>query len=405
METEKAARITFVGDIMCEKPLQRACDARGAAVFDRVFSRTKALFASSDYVVGNLETVFGGAERGYTRELYRFNTPDDFARAVADGGFDLLTVATNHSLDAGVEGLDRTLDVLDRYGLAHTGAYRTPPDHRCLIREIGGLRVAFLNYTYGTNVHETGVLLREDELFRLDLLKPQTFRLQDYEGKAVGPFRRKVSTALRGVTSDETRVRLKRLLGMEYNAVRVDRIDECEPYRAYLPAIREELLYARQHADAVVACLHCGGQFNPSPGGLSEFYAAFFAENGSDAVVCHHAHVVQRLSYVGNVPVAYCLGNYSISPSSVYLLHGHFPTCSVALHLTVGESRPVGVSYTVLKTVEERGVPVTWPADELYGRLPEKERAALLREVNAVRSRFSGGDCEGEAIQREYLLG
>ena len=67
MTTDLTATITFVGDIMCEKPLQRAYNARGPAVFDRVFSQTKGLFASSDCTVGNLETVFGGAERGYTR--------------------------------------------------------------------------------------------------------------------------------------------------------------------------------------------------------------------------------------------------------------------------------------------------------------------------------------------------
>ena len=402
MGAEKAARITFVGDILCEKPLQRVFDARGAAVFDRVFSQTKGLFASSGCVVGNLETVFGGAERGYTRGLYRFNTPDEFAAAIARGGFGLLTTASNHCLDGGVEGLDRTLDVLDRYGLAHTGTYSAPPEHLCLIKEINGLRVAFLNFTYGTNLHETGVLLREDELFRVNLLKPQTLRLQAYEGKTAGPLRRKVSSALRAFTSDETRVRLKRLLGMPYNAVRVDRIDESEPYRAYLPAIREELRCAKRGADCVIACLHCGGQFNPSPGGLSEFYAAFFAANGADAVVCCHAHVVQRLSYTGNVPVAYCIGNYSISPSSVYLLQEHLPAYSVALHLTLHSCGPVCVSYSILKTVEENGIPVTWPVDELYQRLPERERAALLRDVNTVRGRFIGRDCEGDALQREY---
>ena len=73
MGTDGAARITFVGDIMCEKPLQRAWNSGGDAVFDLVFSRTGALFAASDYVVGNLETVFAGPARGYTRELYRFN--------------------------------------------------------------------------------------------------------------------------------------------------------------------------------------------------------------------------------------------------------------------------------------------------------------------------------------------
>ena len=241
MGTDGAARITFVGDIMCEKPLQRAWNKGGDAVFDRVFSRTGALFAASDYVVGNLETVFAGPARGYTRELYRFNTPDGFARAIAKGGIHLLTTATNHCLDGGVEGLDRTLAVLDRCGLAHTGTFRSPAEPRFLVRRIGGLRVAFLNYTYGVNVHETGIVLPPQDLYRLNLLKPPTLRLQRYVGTPAGTFRRRVSSGLRRFTSDETRVRLKRLLRMPYYAVRVDDIDEGEPYRAYLPALLADL--------------------------------------------------------------------------------------------------------------------------------------------------------------------
>ncbi len=72
-------RITFIGDIMCEKPLQQAYEKYGAEVFFRVFLRTKPLFARSDYVVSNLETVFGGAAFPYTTDLYRFNTPNAFA--------------------------------------------------------------------------------------------------------------------------------------------------------------------------------------------------------------------------------------------------------------------------------------------------------------------------------------
>lgn len=404
MGTDGAARITFVGDIMCEKPLQRAWNKGGDAVFDRVFSRTGALFAASDYVVGNLETVFAGPARGYTRELYRFNTPDGFARAIAKGGIHLLTTATNHCLDGGVEGLDRTLTVLDRCGLAHTGTFRSPAEPRFLVRRIGGLRVAFLNYTYGVNVHETGVVLPPQDLYRLNLLKPQTLRLQRYVGTPAGTFRRRVSSGLRRFTSDETRVRLKRLLRMPYYAVRVDDIDEGEPYRAYLPALLADLTEARRNADCVIACLHCGGQFHPSPGGLSAFYAAFFAENGADAVVCHHAHVVQPLSMFGRVPVAYCLGNYSVSPSSVYLPPEHQPDCSVALHLTLTASGVTDVSYSVLKTVEERGVPVTWPADTLYETLGPRDREILLREVDAVRKRFCGHRCEDAPPRREYKL-
>ena len=400
--TEKTVRISFIGDIMCEKPLQRAYDRYGAAVFDRVFAQTRELFSRSDLVVGNLETVFGGAERGYTDELYRFNTPDAFVGAIARGGIGLLTTATNHCLDCGVKGLKRTADVLDLYGIAHTGTRRSPSEPRFLIRDVGGLRIAFLNYTYGTNVHETGVLLGAEELYCLNLLKPQTYRLQTYAGGRAGRFRRTVSSGLALIAGEETRIRLKRLLGMAPNTVRIDDLDESELDEAYLLAIDEDLRMARKEADAVIACLHCGGQFNPEPGGLSEHFVRYFAERGADAVVCHHAHVVQKTERIGSVPVAYCLGNYSISPSSVYLLRDGLPEYAVVWHLTVGAAGVVGTSFSVLRIAEDGdGVPVAWPADSLYDTLTGDRRAALSADVARICRRFSGASSGGSVLS-EY---
>ncbi len=399
----ETVKIAFVGDIMCEKPLQRAYDRYGAAVFDRVFAQTRELFAGSNLAVGNLETVFGGAARGYTDELYRFNTPDDFACAVARGGIGLLTTATNHILDCGTEGLKRTADVLDTYGIAHTGTRRDPSEPRFLIRDVGGVCVAFLNYTYGTNVRETGVLLGEDELFCINLLKPQTDRLQTYVNGRAGRFRRTVSSGLALVTGEETRIRLKRLLGMAPGAVRIDHLDETELDEAYLRAIDDDLLRARSEADVVIACLHCGGQFNPEPGGLSEYFARYYAERGADAVVCHHAHVVQKTERIGGVPAAYCLGNYSISPSSVYLLRQDLPEYAVVWYLTVGANGVAGTSFSVLKIVEDGdGVPVAWPADRLYDTLTGGGRAALLADVERICRRFTGRTDRFDRVQREY---
>ena len=210
----QTVRITFVGDIMCEKPLQQAYDRYGAEVFCRVFAQTRSLFSASDYVVGNLETVFGGDVFPFTKELYRFNTPDSFADALSQSGIHMVTTATNHCLDCDVPGLLRTLDVLDRCGIAHTGTYRRAEERKVFIKEIAGSRIAFLNYTYGTNVHETGVWLGGEALFHVGLLKPQTLRLQAFEGRPAWKARRAISKALATVTTDETRIRLKRMPGM-----------------------------------------------------------------------------------------------------------------------------------------------------------------------------------------------
>ena len=104
-----------------------------------------------------------GEAAGYTtsnfddgKELY-LNFPDEFARAVKNAGFDLVTTANNHVLDKGTEGVLRTLNVLDETGLDHTGSYRNDTEkenERVKLVERDGIRMAILSYTYGSNYYD-----------------------------------------------------------------------------------------------------------------------------------------------------------------------------------------------------------------------------------------------------------
>lgn len=113
--------LSFTGDIMCQREQLAACRTSGGYEFGPLFEPAAEALAASDYLVGNLETPFAGAEAGYTRELYSFNTPDSFAAALAACGFDLVSTANNHCLDRKLSGQKRTLDILDRAGIAHVG--------------------------------------------------------------------------------------------------------------------------------------------------------------------------------------------------------------------------------------------------------------------------------------------
>lgn len=100
-------KISFIGDIMCEKPLLNAAFNNGKYCFDRVFSKMKATFNNSDFVVGNLETVCAGKEFEYTNHIYSFNSPEELVASIKNSGIDLVTTATNHCLDRGIEGLKK----------------------------------------------------------------------------------------------------------------------------------------------------------------------------------------------------------------------------------------------------------------------------------------------------------
>lgn len=108
---------------------------------------------AADYAVVNLEVPLGGGKGGYTG-FPCFSAPDSFAAALKEAGFDLFLTANNHTLDRHDAGLRRTIAVLDSLGVDHTGTYhdKGARDREVpFIKSINGIKVAFLNYTYGTN--------------------------------------------------------------------------------------------------------------------------------------------------------------------------------------------------------------------------------------------------------------
>ncbi len=142
--------LTAVGDLMCHKLQYESARTKTGYDFRDSFSAIRPALADSDILVGNLETTFAGPEKHYS-EFPIFNTPDAFAEALADTGFNIVTTANNHTLDKRFAGLSRTLDVLDGLGIQHTGSFRNPEDERILIVEKNGIRTAIMAYTYGTN--------------------------------------------------------------------------------------------------------------------------------------------------------------------------------------------------------------------------------------------------------------
>ena len=104
------------------------------------------------YQFGNLETTFAGeSNKGYTG-YPMFNSPSELGVALKNIGLDVLSTANNHSMDRFEKGIISTLDALDEIGIAHTGTYRSEEERdTILVKEVNGIKIAFLSFTYGTN--------------------------------------------------------------------------------------------------------------------------------------------------------------------------------------------------------------------------------------------------------------
>lgn len=143
--------ILAVGDLMAHTPQLSSAKTGDGYDFEPCFAPVAPRITAADLAIGNLETTLSGPDRGYTG-YPMFNTPDAFAEALVQAGFDVLTTANNHTLDRGPTGVARTLDVLDTLGAQHTGSARTAEEaERVLVADVNGAKVAVLAYTYGMN--------------------------------------------------------------------------------------------------------------------------------------------------------------------------------------------------------------------------------------------------------------
>lgn len=298
----------------------------GVYDFEKAFSGLRDFFGKSDYVIGNLETVCAGEDKRYTHELYSFNTPDSFASALHHCGVDFVSTANNHCLDRGIDGMKRTLDVLDANNIGHTGTYRTEDgaSKPCII-DINGLKIGLVAFTYGTNPNMNGVVLSENELYYVDLLQKQTYSKDtSLKGK------------LKGLASVEIKTKIKKALGRPYKNITVDDMPKnFDPQ--YLSKLSEAIRRIKEQSDYTICLLHCGGQFNHQPGEYSEYMMNFLRKQGVDSVIGNHPHNVQKAELKDNGIVTYCLGNVSISPSSIYVPMENLPDYSVMVHMYFGK--------------------------------------------------------------------
>ena len=151
----ESIRLVFAGDVMGhDMQLAGAWRDGGDSCYNFIpnFQWVKDYISSADLAIANLEVTFAGEPySGYPA----FSSPVALAVALQDAGFDVLVTANNHILDRGVSGLESTLNILDRLGFSHTGsfedAYQRNTSYPLMI-ERNGFRLAFLNYTYGTNM-------------------------------------------------------------------------------------------------------------------------------------------------------------------------------------------------------------------------------------------------------------
>ena len=161
--------MVMVGDILLHTPVEEAAvDAEGNYNFDFIFSQTKDDISSADLALVNQEVIIGGKELGISG-YPAFNAPFEIGDALSGAGFDVVCHATNHALDKGKRGIVNTLEYWagshPEMEVVGINASQEQKDAVDIIAK-NGIRIAILNYTYGTN----GISAPSDMPYAVDML-------------------------------------------------------------------------------------------------------------------------------------------------------------------------------------------------------------------------------------------
>lgn len=400
-------KITVIGDIMVEPPFMQQVEQGGKYDFKPSFAPLKSILKESDYVIGNLETPLAGEEGGYTKVLVSFNSPDTLLDALKDIGIDAVSTANNHSLDRGYEGLVRTVETLDRYGIAHTGTY--PEDFqgdRVHYFTVGDTKYALIACTFSTNYGINKVDLVGKRSGCVNMIHPVHGGGAIYTPKPAYINRtiEYVESLLGRKMEWEESTKLKR--AMDVNGEQIDDIIPEEALNQCFKFVERDYAESREKgADIVIFYPHSGGQFNVRPGNYTKRLVQMSVELGMDAVFAGHAHTSQRAEFLEGKPCFYSLGNVSMSPGTFYSMPECLPEYGLAAHMYMENKGIQKVTFSIFKMVQEPQAAMRIvPVDDLYEALDAAGKEELLSHVAEVYTRVTGKEAPTGAPQKEYEL-
>ena len=161
--------VVMVGDILLHDPVNRVCHLEGGDYdYSGLFSNTKDEIVEADLAIVNQEVIIGGESLRITG-YPSFNAPFEIGDELVNTGFDVICHATNHAMDRGGSGIRKCLEFWEENhpDEAVLGIHDSEEDkEEIYVYEKDGIKIAVLNYTYGTN----GIRLPEKMPFAVDLL-------------------------------------------------------------------------------------------------------------------------------------------------------------------------------------------------------------------------------------------
>lgn len=253
--------LIMAGDNLINDKLYNAAKKDdGSYDFKSMYSYIKDIVKNYDLAYYNQETILGGSEIGVS-SYPAFNSPYEVGDATIDTGFNLVSLATNHTLDRGEKAIINSLNYWNnKSNVLTSGSYLSNDDRNKInIKEVNNITYTMLNYTYGTN----GIKVPEGKEYLVNIW-PCTGNNPDNDTK----------------------------------------------YQEYKEVVKEDILRVRDKVDLLIVAMHFGVEYTHVPTNYQIDMAEFLSSLGVDIIIGTHPHVIMPITYINDTLVIYSLGNF-----------------------------------------------------------------------------------------------
>ena len=162
---EERLSLIMVGDALLHSSLYRDGYQNGTYDFTSQLELIKPEIQKHDLAFYNQESILGGTSIGLS-DYPNFNSPQEFGDAMIDAGFNLVSLANNHTMDRGVTAIQNSCDYWKTKDVLTAGSYCSAEDaEEIKIKEKNGIKYTLLAYTYGTN----GITVPSDKPYLVNL--------------------------------------------------------------------------------------------------------------------------------------------------------------------------------------------------------------------------------------------